>query len=446
MKRREWMLLIMIISLVAAGCGKGQVLSSEEEQSALSKPISVTATATFGDSVVTTTTIDGVGDPVVTDRDNLDGDNVKGETLFDEDVDPVVLTSHSGASEFLTGSRYISVVSVLVTLDGQALAGMEVALSRSISGRPLEFAWSGLTGLDGEAVIDVNVDSRRYWRSGASGYYVARVTDPVTGAEIGRRGSIAIQGGELSELRMEVDRRLSGLTDQAIRSIEAVRLDESHNGTQVNLYGGQVVIIQLESNPSTGYSWQVVRSGDAVVAQIGLSEFVYEAEMVGAPGKEMFQFTPSSEGEGTLELVYKHARDDDAAPLQTFRVQIVSQGSGDGQVSDPLILVPGPIGDDEPVSTKEPDIRGTITAIRDGGDGGTIAFLIEAPVGASTTFDKAWVSLARETRLLETSGDDFVAVSPSALVIGEFVEATFDGPVMESYPVQARAREIVIVK
>ena len=98
------------------------------------------------------------------------------------------------------------------------------------------------------------------------------------------------------------------------------------------------------------------------------------------------------------------------------------------------------------MSTKAPDIRGTITAIRDGGDGGTISILVEAPVGASTTFDKAWVSLARDTRLLETSGEDFVAVSPSALMIGEFVEATFDGPVMESYPVQARAREIVIVK
>ena len=72
--------------------------------------------------------------------------------------------------------------------------------------------------------------------------------------------------------------------------------------------------------------------------------------------------------------------------------------------------------------------------------------MIEAPVGASTTFEKAWVSLTREPRLLETSGEDFVTVSPTALLVGEFVTAIFEGPVMESYPVQAKAREIVIVK
>ena len=61
--------------------------------------------------------------------------------------------------------------------------------------------------------------------------------------------------------------------------------------------------------------------------------------------------------------------------------------------------------------------------------------MIEAPVGASTTFEKAWVSLTREPRLLETSGEDFVTVSPTALLVGEFVTAIFEGPVMESYPV-----------
>lgn len=115
---------------------------------------------------------------------------------------------------------------------------------------------------------------------------------------------------------------------------------------------------------------------------------------------------------------------------------IVSEGGGNGQIGGPLILVTGPIGDDaDPASTKEPDIRGTITAVRDGGDGGTPSILIEAPVGASTPFDKAWVSLTRETHLLETSGEDFATVSPAALLVGEFVTAIFEGPVMESYPV-----------
>ncbi|HCR18713.1 MAG TPA: hypothetical protein DIU35_14635 [Candidatus Latescibacteria bacterium] len=93
---------------------------------------------------------------------------------------------------------------------------------------------------------------------------------------------------------------------------------------------------------------------------------------------------------------------------------IVSEGGGNGQIGDPLILVPGPIGGDEdPVSTKEPNIHGTITVVRDGGDGGAPSILIEAAVGASTTFDKAWISLTREPRLLETSGEDIRDGFPS---------------------------------
>lgn len=62
-------------------------------------------------------------------------------------------------------------------------------------------------------MIEVNVDPGRYRRSGASGYYVARVTDPITGEVIGKKGSIAVRVGEVSEVKLEVYGSYGDLTD-----------------------------------------------------------------------------------------------------------------------------------------------------------------------------------------------------------------------------------------
>ncbi|MFQ5859243.1 MAG: hypothetical protein ACE5LU_26890, partial [Anaerolineae bacterium] len=35
-----------------------------------------------------------------------------------------------------------------------------------------------------------------------------------------------------------------------------VKIDESDNGTTVNLRAGQRLIVTLKSNPTTGYDWQ----------------------------------------------------------------------------------------------------------------------------------------------------------------------------------------------
>lgn len=97
------------------------------------------------------------------------------------------------------------------------------------------------------------------------------------------------------------------------------------------------------------------------------------------------------------------------------------------------------------------DIRGTITSIHpantESEEKGIIgSILIEGVVEEDTEFDKASATITDETRILEQKGEDRRAVGFEALQVGQRVEARFTGPVMESYPVQATAIEVVILK
>lgn len=82
----------------------------------------------------------------------------------------------------------------------------------------------------------------------------------------------------------------------------------------------------------------------------------------------------------------------------------------------------------------EPGIRGIITAVQ----GETVR--IEAQPEDSAGSDKAVVRLLPSTRIFR--GQE--RVGSEAIRVGQRAGAWFSGPVMESYPVQARAAAIVI--
>lgn len=112
-----------------------------------------------------------------------------------------------------------------------------------------------------------------------------------------------------------------------------------------------------------------------------------------------------------------------------------------------LLLGCGPFGAGE---SGQVDIRGNITSIhradaqsQEEGTMGTV--LIEGAVEEDTEFDKASVTITEETRIFLQEGQERRAVTFEALQVGQRVEAQFTGPVMESYPVQTTAKEIVIL-
>jgi inhibitor of cysteine peptidase len=105
-----------------------------------------------------------------------------------------------------------------------------------------------------------------------------------------------------------------------------VVLDREDMGKRVSLQEGQTLVITLEANPSTGYSWDVVDAKGEVLAQVGEPEFQSGAEaqgnLVGASEIQILRFEASETGTTTLMLVYHRPWETDVEPLETLTVEV----------------------------------------------------------------------------------------------------------------------------
>ncbi len=79
-------------------------------------------------------------------------------------------------------------------------------------------------------------------------------------------------------------------------------------------------------------------------------------------------------------------------------------------------------------------IRGLITKVLTN-DNKVTGILVEGKVESDTIHDKATVSIVKSTK-----------ISANELKVGMKVEVVFDGPVMESYPVQGKAKTIKVIE
>ena len=109
-----------------------------------------------------------------------------------------------------------------------------------------------------------------------------------------------------------------------------------------------------------------------------------------------------------------------------------------------LIAVTSDVSADEKIS-----IRGGLASASPADDAskkmgilGTL--LVEGKKDKDTEFDKAMVKVTKGTKILRKVGTEFKEASFDDLRGGVKVEIIFDGPVGESYPVQANAKKIVI--
>ena len=94
------------------------------------------------------------------------------------------------------------------------------------------------------------------------------------------------------------------------------------------------------------------------------------------------------------------------------------------------------------------DIRGNIVNIAKNTEDKNIigSILIEGNLERDTKYDKASVTIARQTHIFEYSNKKFIKADFTSFKIGQRVQVLFTGQVLESYPVQVQAIEVVILK
>jgi inhibitor of cysteine peptidase len=104
-----------------------------------------------------------------------------------------------------------------------------------------------------------------------------------------------------------------------------VKLGVAESDSTQKLTPGQVIAITLDSNPSTGYGWQVVGELPAILQQVGDPEYKAGADSagkVGAGGMQTLRFKVLKAGTATLTLGYMRSWEKDVAPAQTYTLKI----------------------------------------------------------------------------------------------------------------------------
>jgi hypothetical protein len=88
-------------------------------------------------------------------------------------------------------------------------------------------------------------------------------------------------------------------------------------------------------------------------------------------------------------------------------------------------------------------IIGDVTEV-EGGAGRRVRILVEQIPTRSAGHPIAWIAITDRTRILARSGAETSRASLAEVAVGTRVWVWFDGPVAESFPVQAQAGTLLI--
>jgi inhibitor of cysteine peptidase len=116
---------------------------------------------------------------------------------------------------------------------------------------------------------------------------------------------------------------LGNCNGEKMPTASTVEMDADDDGREVHLQMGQTLVVTLESNPSTGYRWEVAVNDAAILRPMGEPQFQPESAAIGAGGMEIFRFEAVGIGRTHLELIYRRPWEEGVEPLQTFTLRVV---------------------------------------------------------------------------------------------------------------------------
>jgi inhibitor of cysteine peptidase len=102
-----------------------------------------------------------------------------------------------------------------------------------------------------------------------------------------------------------------------------VKITEDMNGQTINLAKGETLVLAIEGNPTTGYSWNLTEVDESILKSAGEPDYDSSSTLTGAGGTYTFKFNAVETGTTTLKLDYYRTFEKDVAPINTFEVTVV---------------------------------------------------------------------------------------------------------------------------
>lgn len=112
--------------------------------------------------------------------------------------------------------------------------------------------------------------------------------------------------------------------DEASEVVGDVLVGADDDGGTAEISKGQTLLVELDSNPTTAYSWRVTGIDEEVLEQEGEPDYESTGEpgAIGAGGIDTFRFTPVEAGSTELEMVYERPEDEESA-TKRFTLTVV---------------------------------------------------------------------------------------------------------------------------
>lgn len=102
-----------------------------------------------------------------------------------------------------------------------------------------------------------------------------------------------------------------------------VTRSDGDSGKAVQLTVGQKLVVDLEENATTGYSWQLEAALPSMLATAGdETRPAGQAGVVGAAGRRVLTYAATRAGNGELRLVYARPWEHGVPPAKTFTVPV----------------------------------------------------------------------------------------------------------------------------
>jgi len=114
----------------------------------------------------------------------------------------------------------------------------------------------------------------------------------------------------------ETGRPLTGILIIAVSVVLFFVLFFSVRNTETSV--GKSFTITLDSNPTTGYQWQITRQLDTGLLKLVDSKYIApKTGLVGAPGKEEWTFKATRAGKAIISFDYVRPWEKDEMPAQS---------------------------------------------------------------------------------------------------------------------------------
>lgn len=115
---------------------------------------------------------------------------------------------------------------------------------------------------------------------------------------------------------------ISAAPQPAASGPQELQVTERDSGRAVDL-NGEVLVLTLESNPSTGYGWQVQGLDARILRQLGAGEWLPDTPgKLGGAGVEVLRFAAVTTGRTTLNLVYARPWKSAATQARSFSLEV----------------------------------------------------------------------------------------------------------------------------